>query len=255
MGKKGKTVRLKRKPAPWFWPIHRKEFQWTVKPSHGPHSLEKCLPLSLVLRNILGVAETRAEAKKIISQGKVYVDGKVRRKDTFPIGLMDVISMPEVNGFYRVMPSHKGLFLNPISKEEASFTLCRVEGRTIVKNGASQIALHDGSTMLAKMEEPESPQKTVYETFDTLKLGLPEKQVLERLKTKKGNLAVITGGKNIGKQGRIVEIEKTEAKKRRNALVVIEDEKGNRYQTILDFVFSIGADKSLIALPEATSVV
>jgi small subunit ribosomal protein S4e len=168
---------------------------------------------------------------------------------------MDVISIPDLNSFYRVMPSHKGLFLNPISKEEASFKLFRIEGKTTAKNGASQIALHDGSNMLIKVADAESPQKVVYETFDILKLSLPEKQVLDQLKIKKGNLAVITGGKNIGKQGRIVEIEKTEAKKRRNALVVVEDEKGNRYQTILDFVFSIGGAKSLISLPEATSSV
>lgn len=255
MGKKGKVGRLKRKPAPRFWPIHRKEFVWIVRPSPGPHSLEKCLPLSLVLRDILGLAETRKEAKKIISQGKVHVDGKVRRKDDFPVGLMDVISMPDLKKFYRILPSHKGLFLNPISKEEASFKLLRVTGRNIVKNGASQIALHDGSNMLVKVEDPENPPEVVYETFDTLKLGLPEKEVLDQLKTKKGNIAIITGGKNIGKQGKIVEIEKTKAKKRRNALVVIEDEKGNRYQTILDFVFSIGGAKPLISLPEAPSVV
>ena len=254
MGKKGKTGRLKRKPAPRFWPIHRKEFEWIVKPSSGPHSLEKCLPLSLVLRDILGVAETRKEAKMIISQGKVYVDGKVRRKDDFPVGLMDVLSMSDMNKFFRIMPSHKGLFLNPVSREEASFKLLRVEDKTTVKNGRVQIALHDGSNMLAKAADPKNPQGA-YETFDILKLSLPEKQVIDHLKTKEGNLAVITGGKNIGKQGRIVEIEKTEAKKRRNALVVIEDEKGNRYQTILDFVFSIGGAQPLISLPEATSVV
>jgi small subunit ribosomal protein S4e len=163
--------------------------------------------------------------------------------------------MPEINVFYRVMPSHKGLFLNPISKEEASFKLCRVEDRTIVKNGNSQIALHDGTTILVKAENPEPQSEVDYETFATLKLGLPEKQVLDQIKTKKGNIAVITGGKNIGKQGKIVEIEKTEAKKRRNALVVVEDEKGNRYQTILDFVFSIGGANSLISLPEANAVV
>jgi small subunit ribosomal protein S4e len=254
LGKKGKTGRLKRKPAPRFWPIHRKEFEWIVKPSSGPHSLEKCLPLSLVLRDILGVAETRKEAKMIISQGKVYVDGKVRRKDDFPVGLMDVLSLSDMNKFFRIMPSHKGLFLNPVSREEASFKLLRVEDKTTVKNGRVQIALHDGSNMLAKVADPKNPQGA-YETFDILKLSLPEKQVIDHLKTKEGNLAVITGGKNIGKQGRIVEIEKTEAKKRRNALVVIEDEKGNRYQTILDFVFSIGGAQPLISLPEATSVV
>jgi len=255
LGKKGKVGRLKRKPAPRFWPIHRKEAVWIVRPSPGPHSLEKCLPLSLVLRDILGVAETRKEAKKIISQGKVYVDGAVRRKDDFPVGLMDVISMPDLDKFYRILPSHKGLVLNSISKEEASFKLLRVEGKTIAKNGNTQIAFHDGSNMLMKVEASESPAEVVYETFDTLKLGLPEKQVLDKLKTKKGNIAIITGGKNIGKQGKIVEVEKTEAKKRRNALIVIEDEKGNRYQTILDFVFSIGGAKSIISLAEANAVV
>ena len=79
--------------------------------------------------------------------------------------------------------------------------------------------------------------------------------MLPSLKTKEGNLAIITGGKNIGKQGKIVEIEKTEAKKRRQALVVVEDANGVRYQTILDFVFSIGEAEPLIALPEATAVV
>ena len=254
MGKKGKTARLKRKPAPRFWPIHRKELPWIVKPSPGSHSLQKCLPLTLVLRDILGVAQTRKECKMILAQGKVQVDGKVRRKDDFPVGLMDVISIPDMNKYYRVMPSHKGLVLAPISKEESNIKLVRVEDKTTVKNGM-QIALHDGSNMLVKVADPKNPKEVKYETFDTLKVTFPEKQVSLKLKIKEGNLAVITGGKNIGKQGKIVEIEKTEAKKRRNALVVIEDSQGARYQTILDFVFSIGETEPLIGLPEAAPVV
>ncbi|MGB9914123.1 MAG: 30S ribosomal protein S4e [Candidatus Bathyarchaeales archaeon] len=254
MGKKGKTGRLKRKVAPNFWPIHKKEFHWAVRPSPGPHSLEKCLPLAIVLRDILGVAENRKEAKSIIAQGKVYVDGKIRRSDDFPVGLMDVIAIPELDKFFRILPSHKGLILNPISKEEASFKLFRVEDKTLVKNGFTQLALHDGSTLLVKMVESES-SAVAYETFDTLKLGVPERQVLAQLKVKEGNLAVITGGKNIGKYGKIIEIEKTTSKKRRQALVVIEDAKGNRYQTVLDFVFVVGETTPLISLPEESSIV
>lgn len=255
MGKKGKAGRLKRKVAPRFWPIHKKEFYWAVRPSAGPHSLEKCLPLSLVLRDILGVAENRKEARFIVAQGKVYVDGKVRRRDDFPVGLMDVIAIPDMEKFYRVLPSHKGLILNPISKEEASFKLFRVEDKTLVKNGAIQIALHDGSNLLVKNEQSESPQTVAYETFDTLKLAIPGRNVLAQLKIKEGNLAIITGGKNIGKYGRIVEIEKTKSKKRRQALVVIKDEKGNLYQTVLDFVFVVGETSPLISLPEVTASV
>ena len=99
-------------------------------------------------------------------------------KDDFPVGLMDVISMPDMNKYYRVLPSHKGLFLSPISKEDASFKLMRVEDKTIVKTGISQIALHDGTNILAKTGDAEAPLEVTYETFTTLKVGLPEKEVL-----------------------------------------------------------------------------
>jgi small subunit ribosomal protein S4e len=109
--------------------------------------------------------------------------------------------------------------------------------------------------MFIKVADPKNPQEVPYESFDILKVTFPEKEVVLTLKTKEGNLAVITGGKNIGKKGKIVEIEKTEAKKRRQALVTVEDAEGARYQTILDFVFSIGEAQPLIGLPEVSAVV
>ena len=254
MGKKGKTARLKRKPAPAFWPIHRKELPWVAKPSPGSHSLENCLPLTLVLRDILGVAQTRKEGQLILAQGKVQVGGKICRRDDFPVGLMDVISMPDSDKYYRVMPSHKGLVLTPISKEESKTTLLRVENKATVHNGV-QIALHNGSNMLIKVADPKNPAEVTYETFDVLKVTYPEKTVVQTVKTKEGNLAVITGGKNIGTQGKIVEIEKTEAKKRRQALVVVEDSQGARYQTIMNFIFTIGETEPLITQLEAPALV
>ena len=251
LGKKGESTGLKRKPAPRFWPIHRKEFVWVVKPSPGPHSLESCLPLTIILRDILGFAKTRKEAKTIVSQGKMYVDGKVRREDDFPAGLMDVISMPDVDKHFRILPSKKGLMLHPITKEEASFKLCRIENKTTVKNGHVQLNLHDGSNILVKVADPKNPQEDVYETFDTVKINLPDRQILGHIKLKEKGSVIITGGKNIGKYGRVVTIESVKGKKRRNALVVIEDEKGNRYQTTLNFVFAIGEEQPLISVPEA----
>jgi small subunit ribosomal protein S4e len=105
-----------------------------------------------------------------------------------------------------------------------------------------------------KVADPKNPQEDVYKTHDTLKISLPERQILEHIKMKENDFAIITGGKNIGKYGKIVEIESAEAKKRRNASVIIEDEKGNRYQTILNFVFAIGEKQPIISLPEANKV-
>jgi small subunit ribosomal protein S4e len=253
MGKKGKTARLKRKPAPAFWPIHRKELPWVAKPSSGSHSLEECLPLTLVLRDILGVAHTRKEGQFILAQGKVLVNNKIMKKDDSPVGLMDIISMPDMDKYYRIMPSQKGLVLTPISKEQSNIKLARVEDKATVHNGV-QIA-HDGTNMLIKVADPKNPIEVTYETFDILKVTYPDKQVVQTLKTKEGNLAIITGGKNIGKQGKIVEIEKTVAKKRRQALVLIEDSEGARYQTIMDLIFSIGEKEPLITSLEAPIVV
>ncbi|MEM3054751.1 MAG: 30S ribosomal protein S4e [Candidatus Bathyarchaeia archaeon] len=255
MGRKGGSTVLKRKPAPRSWPIHRKEFVWVVKPAPGPHSLETCLPLTIILRDILGIAKTRKEAKIIASQGKVHVDGKIRWGDSFPAGLMDVVSLPEVGKNFRILPSYKGLILHPIPREEAGFKLCRIENKTVVKNGHIQLNLHDGSNILVKVVDPKNPQEDVYETFDTVKISLPERQILQHVKMKENVFAIVTGGKNMGKYGKVVEIEKLKGKKRRDAIVTIEDGKGNRYQTILDFIFALGETGSLISLPEASQVV
>lgn len=255
MGKKGGSSGLKRKPAPRFWPIHRKDATWIVKPSSGPHSLENCLPLAIALRDILGFAKTRKEAKTIVSQEKVYVNGRVVRADDFPIGLMDVVSLLDVDKHFRVLPSYRGLVLNPIDEKEADFKLCRIENKKVVDKGHVQINFHDGSNMLVKVADPKNPAEMIYKTLDTLKISLPEKQVLEHISLKENDFAVITGGKNIGKYGKIVEIEEAEGKKRRNALVTVEDQKGSRYQTILNLVIAIGETQSLIALPEVAEVV
>lgn len=255
MGRKGQSKGLKRKPAPRFWPIHRKESTWVVRPLPGPHSLEECLPLAVVLRDILGLAKTRREAKTIVSQGKIRVDGAVRLKDNFPVGLLDVISIPEINKDFRIIPSGKGLILQSIDKEEAKFKLCRIENKKVTKKGHVQINLHDGSNVLIRVADPKNHQEDTYETLDTVKVSLPEKQLLGRIEIKEKGYAIITGGKNIGKYGRIVEIEKAEGRRRRSALVTIEDAQGNRYQTILNFVFAVGETQPLITLPEAVQVV
>jgi small subunit ribosomal protein S4e len=252
MGKKGGSKGLKRKPAPRFWPIHRKEFVWTVKPKPGPHSLESCLPLTIVLRELLDLAKTRKEAKKIVTEGKVHVDGKIRREEAFPVSLMDVIFMPNTNKAFRVWPSSKGLILHPIDKKEAAFKLCRIENKKSVRNGHVQLNLHDGSNILVKVADPKNPQEDVYETLNTLKVSLPEKQILEHIKMEKNALAMITSGKNIGKHGRVVEIEDMKGQKRRKTLAKIQDKEGETYQTILDFVFAIGETHASISLPEGT---
>ncbi|MEM3973016.1 MAG: S4 domain-containing protein, partial [Ignisphaera sp.] len=104
MARMGGSKHLKRLAAPWFWPILRKEYKWVVKPSPGPHPIDRSLPLLVVIRDVLGLAETAREAKRIIFDGKVYIDGVVRKDYKFPVGVMDTISIPDIDFYARFVP-------------------------------------------------------------------------------------------------------------------------------------------------------
>ena len=251
MGKKGGKKHLKRKPAPKFWPIHRKEAVWTVKPKPGPHPLSRCIPLALIVRDMLKFAKTRKEARKIISQEKIKVNGKIQREELFPIGLMDVISIPDAGKAYRVLPSKKGLVLHSVETDEAEFRLCRIENKTAVKGGHLQLNLHDGTSIRVQVKDPKKPEEDVYQTLDTLKLSIPDQEVIGHMKFTVGAPAIIIGGKNVGKYGKITAIEEKPSQKRRGLLVTIEDENGNRFQTTLNFVFVVGDTEPSISLAEA----
>lgn len=250
MGKKGGSKHLKRKPAPKFWPIHRKEYVWTVKPKPGPHSLSHSLPLAIAIRDILDFAKTRKEAKTIISQGKVLVDGKIRREEAFPVGLMDIITIPDAEATYRILSHKKGFNFYPIEKDEATFKLCRIENKTVVDNGHVQISLHDGANKLIQIADPKNPNEDIYQTLDVIKITIPDGEIVGQMKLAKDATALIIRGKNRGIHGKIVDIEKAAGKKRRLLLATIEDAAGKRFQTILDYLFVVGDSKQSTSLPE-----
>jgi small subunit ribosomal protein S4e len=243
LGRKGERKHLKRKPAPRLWPIHRKEAVWTVKPKPGPHALSDSLPLELIVRDILDFAKTGKEAKNIIAHEKISVDGKVRRDEHFLVGLMDVVSIVDAKKSYRVLPSNKGLFLHPIQSDEAASKLYRIENKTVVKDGKVQLDLHDGTCYLL-------PEEDTYQTLDVLQLSIPDRELIGHTKLAIGAPAIVTGGKNIGKYGKVTTIEKKPNQKRRNLIVTLEDANGNQFQTILDFVFVVGDKQPSISLPE-----
>jgi small subunit ribosomal protein S4e len=200
---------------------------------------------------MLGIAKNRSEVRAVLSQGGVLVDGNIMKEELFPTGLMDVISIPAVNKHYRILPSEKGLTLNSIGKDEAEFKLCRVENKTVLNNGNVQLNLHDGRNVRIIVKEVSKPEEDVFSTSDTIKISLPQQEIAAHFKLAEGASAIIVGGKNIGKYGKIAALERREAQKKRKALVTIEDARGNRFQTTAEYVFVVGDTKPDISLPEA----
>jgi small subunit ribosomal protein S4e len=240
MGNKGPTKHLKRHMSPAFWPIHRKGGKWAVRPSSGPHSLKTSIPTKVLLRDQLKYATTAREAKSLIKNGKMLIDGKVRKDDRFPVGLMDVIHIPDTKEYFRVLPDHGGkLRYLAITTEEAQFKLCRIIGKTSLKASKTQLNLHDGSNVIVNIEADK------YKVKDVLKIKVPEKEILDHIEFKEMQQVIITGGRSQGAQGVLIKVGPEPGWKRTATIRTVE---GDDIRTLSNYLFVVGVNEPVIKL-------
>jgi small subunit ribosomal protein S4e len=225
----------KRIAAPRSWKIKRKASHWSVDPLPGPHPKDRSMPLLLLVRDMLKLADNSREAKRILNEGNVVVNGKVRKEHKFPIGIFDILSVPQLKAHYMVLLDKKGkLSLIEISEDAASRKLCRVDGRTMIKAGKRQLNLHDGRNILPGERSEE------IKTHDSLLISLPDNEILQHFAYEAGNKAVVIGGKHSAETGEIEEIRKTKSS---DPNVVWIKQAERSFETIEDYVFVVGKEK------------
>lgn len=230
---------LKRLAAPRVLRIPRKERALTIRAAPGPHRLEQAIPLGLLVRDYLGLCDTYKEARKIVSNGDVLVDGVKRKNYKFPCGMMDVICIPKMRKYVRILYDRNGkLTLVHISESDAEWKLCRIQNKTVIKGKKVQLNLHDGKNKLVEKDE--------YKTGDVLKLSFKENKIDEVYKFEKGTVTMITGGTHVGEIANIEDIQVVASSKPN--LVVLKGE--NEFSTIAEYVFPIGKTKPAITIPE-----
>ena len=225
----------KRLSIPKSWKAGKKGYKWVSTTRPGPHSQARSLPLGIIIRDILKLVDNSREGKKILSEGKVLVDGIPRKDLRFPVGLFDVITLPLINETYRMFQDEKGrLALHKLNETNVN-KLCRINNKTTLKGGKVQLNLNDGTNILGSSE---------YGTKDSLILSVPDKQIVKHLQFKVGNLAMVVGGQHSGEIGKITEIR--EVKSSRHNTFAISGE--TDFETIEDYVIVIGEDKPEIRL-------
>ncbi|MBI5159442.1 30S ribosomal protein S4e [Candidatus Micrarchaeota archaeon] len=229
MGRKSGSTRLKRLAAPRAMPVKRKTSKWVSKPKPGPHAGNESVSLVSILRDVLKLTGTSREAEKIVARGDVIVDGRVVKEPRFPIGLMDVVSIPKAGKSYRVLVDSKSrILLNEVGKEQTKYKLCKLLGKQTVKKGKTQLALHDGRTLLSNEQ---------HATGTTLKISVPEGKVLEALKIEKGAKCFVTKGTHAGVVAELVEV--TPGTATRDAEAKMKSENGE-FMTVLKYLFVVG---------------
>jgi len=223
---------LKRLAAPKTWNIKRKWIKFIIRPAPGAHSLDKGLPLGLLLKEILNHANTTNEVKKILNNSEIKIDGKIRKDVRFSVGIFDTVEFTNINEYFRVILNRKGkLDLIKINKDEAALKPCKVIGKTMVR-GKLQLNLFDGKNILVDADN--------YKVGDTVLLALPDKKIEKHLKLDKKSTVFLTSGKHIGEIGKVEDIVKDK--------VIYKDQNGDLVETSKKYAFVVGNNKALITL-------
>lgn len=105
-------------------------------------------------------------------QRLVEVDNKVRTDKTYPVGFMDVITIPKTDEHFRLVYDAKGRFVvHRITAEEAAYKLCKVRKVQFGKGGIPYIATHDGRTI--RYPDPDIKVQLCVQQVARCSAGLP----------------------------------------------------------------------------------
>ncbi len=200
---------------PKFWPLSRKKKRFAPVPVPGPHPKRESLPLVVVIKDIFKLCRSGKEAKKIIKNKEMLIDGREIIEEKFPVGLMDILTTKKKKENFLVLPAKKGFEFKKVSEKNAESKYCKIIGKRMLKKGM-QLNLHDGRNIILPKKE-----KDKYKLCDTLKISLKNKKTLvpkdgasfvkqtnveKVIPYKEGEEVLITGGKNRGIKGKIKEI-------------------------------------------------
>lgn len=232
---------LSRLATPSTWPIKRKGIKWVVKPSSGPHSLQNSMPLIIFMRDILQITKTATETKKVLARGLVKISGKIVKKENFPVGIFDIIEVPAMKKYWRVLLNKKGkLDVVEIPEPEAKLLPVKVVAKKTISKGKIQLNLSNGWNILDDKK---------FAVNDVLLLDTEKKAVAKHIQLQVGALVYVVGGKHIGRTAKIKEIKQTGIL-RKEKLAILEASPEESWQSPINQIFAIGSKEPEIKIEQ-----
>jgi small subunit ribosomal protein S4e len=230
------TKHQKRLSVPKSWPIERKTETFTVKADAGPHG-EAGVPLLIILRDVLGYADSRKEARYALNEDNVVINGTAVSDEERPVGMFDILAFDEREEYYRVFPGEGGrLSLTPIDEDSAQSKLGKIVGKRHIPGGDVQLTLHDGQTLLVEEDSD-------YDGGDSLVVGNEDNEIVAHFEYDEGALVTAVDGAHAGDIGRIDEIQVTPSSAQNNVITTQDDIPGVKdeggFETVEEYVVVI----------------
>src|SRR5439155_21968016 len=103
------------------------------------------------------------------------------------VASMDVLTLHQTKAHYRMLvDTRRRMSLVGIEAGDATWKLCRVEDKTTVRGGKTQVNLHDGRNVVLAKDD--------YKTGTTLKMHVAGQKVVEHYELGKGAQVPVTAG-------------------------------------------------------------
>ncbi|HME87131.1 MAG TPA: 30S ribosomal protein S4e [Candidatus Nanoarchaeia archaeon] len=223
---------MKRLVMPTTWTTQQKKgIKFVTRGKPGAHKLSEGMPIVLILREMLHIANTAREVKEIMNHQVVLVDGTQRKDHRYQVGLMDTISLPATKQSYRVSINTNGrLSILKIDEKEAKEKVCKIQGKGLYQ-GKTQLQLSDGRSLLV--------EKGNYKTGDSVVITVPDQKIQSHISFEKGATVLLTGGKRIGVVGTIEDIKEN--------MVAIKAGKES-FETAKKYCFVVGKQKPALTI-------
>lgn len=181
---------LKRQRATIKLPIERKGTKYIARAfSH----IDNSVPLVIAVRDMLKLAKTTGEVKKMINQKMLKINGRIVKDYRESILLYNLLEAGKIY-VLTLLPTGKFTFKEARNKDAR---LCKVIGKTLLKNNKIQLNLHDGSNIISNEKIP---------IGDSVYLDLSGK-IKKHVPLEKGKEVKIISGKYSGLDAKIDSIE------------------------------------------------
>jgi len=229
----GNNQHLKRHGMPTLWSAERKNEKFIAKPNPGSHKMKYVVPVVVLLRDILKYAKTSKEAKLIIHDDEVLVNGKKITDIKFAIGIFDVLEIKKTNEKYVVVFNELGKVKLTQVKDDLLFL--KVTSKTALKENKFQLNFMNGFNLIVDKKVFASTKVNDTVVFDFVK-----KKIIETISLKEGAFVYIFDGKFQGSAGKLKSFDIYSGLTRDVAHIDIE---GHVHTTAKDYCFAVGTKK------------
>lgn len=186
---------LKRQKVPKNWPVPRKGTTYVVKPNF---SIQKGVPILIILRDMLKIAQNRKEVKKTINSKHILLNNKIVRDEKNVALLFDTIKIVPLKKYYRLGLSEKGKFqIEEIKKDKANNKVAKIINKKTLKGKRTQLNLSDGRNFVSDLK---------CKVSDSVLINLEKNKIEKCLSLDKKARVIVFAGKYSGERGTINKI-------------------------------------------------